>query len=196
VSDRVRVHEQFSATELQELYGRPWEQASSDHPHLAHCPNPWIYWDLMIAVGKSFTDIDSIADMSCGDATVARALGEHFNIEPILGDLAPGYAYTGTLLETVPLLVPVDLYVCTNTVEHLDDPDTDLKLIRQATREMLLSTPVEEWNEPSGGHYWAWNRAGVEEMLVEAGFAVSAYVELDLTPYWNPHCKHGIWACR
>jgi hypothetical protein len=195
-ADRVRVRPLYSDTELLELYGKPWEQASSDHPHLAHCPNPWIYWDLMIAVGKSFTEIDSIADMSAGDGRISRALGEHHGVEPVLGDFAPGYAHTGTLQETVPTLGIVDLYICTNTVEHLDDPDADLKVIREHTVEMLLSTPVEEWNDPSGGHYWAWSRKGVEEMMLDAGFEVSAYVELDLTPYWNPHCKHGIWACR
>jgi hypothetical protein len=193
---RERVHDVYSDGEFAALYSEPWTQASPDHPHLEHCPNPWVYWDLMIAVGKSFSDVTSIADMSCGDARIARALGEHFGVEPVLGDYAPGYSYTGLLSDTVPLLMPVDLYICTNTVEHLDDPDTDLKLIRQCTRELLLSTPVEEWHEPSGGHYWAWDREGVEDMASAAGFEPSAYVELDLTPYWNPHCKHGIWAMR
>lgn len=193
---RERVRPAYSAVELTELYGRPWEQAPADHPHLEHCPNPWVYWDLIVAVGKSFEAVSSIADLSCGDGRIARALGEHFGCDPVLGDLAQGYPYRGTLQETVPMLGVVDLYVCTNTVEHLDDPDSDLRLIRPHCREMLLSTPVDEWVEPSGGHYWAWSREGVEEMVQAAGFEVSAYVELDLTPWWNPHCKHGIWACR
>ena len=193
---RERVHDRYSDAEFDELYKAPWEQASPDHPHLEHCPNPWVYWDLMVAFGKSFSGVGSIADMSCGDATVPRALGEHFGVAPMLGDYAPGYAYTGTLQDTVPLLPVVDLYVCTNTVEHLDDPDTDLKLIREHCTEMLLATPVEEWHDHDNGHYWAWDRDGVEEMAAAAGFTVSAYVELDLTPFWNPHCKHGIWAMR
>lgn len=191
-----RVAEKYSDGEFNQLYGAPWEQAPADHPHLAHCPNPWIYWDLMISVGKSFSDITSIADLSCGDARIARAIGEHFDVEPVLGDYAPGYPITGMLAETVPQLEKVDLYVCTNTIEHLDDPQSDLALIREHCTEMLLSTPVEEWSEPSGGHYWAWDRDGVEGIAAEAGFEVSCYVELDLTPYWNPHCKHGIWAMR
>jgi hypothetical protein len=193
---RKRVHETYSSSEFLALYSEPWEQAPTNHPHLENCPNAWVYWDLMISVGKSFRDVSSIADLSCGDATIARVLGEHYGVEPVLGDFAPGYEYTGFLSSTVPQLEVVDLYVCTNTVEHLDDPDSDLKLIREHCREMLCSTPVEEWDEPSGGHYWAWDREGVEEMLRRAGFRVSAYVELDLTPFWNPHCKHGIWACR
>jgi hypothetical protein len=193
---RLRVQEPYSADELAELYAAPWSQAPADHPHLANCPNPWTYWDLTIALGKGFGKVSSIADLSCGDGTIARALGEYSEVSPVLGDLAPGYGLQGTLQETVPQLSRVELFICTNTVEHLDDPDADLRLIREHSDKLLVSTPIDEWDEPSGGHYWAWSRQGVEEMLTAAGFAVSAYVELDLTPYWNPHCKHGMWACR
>jgi hypothetical protein len=196
MSDRVRVQEKFTEEELQYLYSAPWEQAPSDHPHLENCPEPWTYWNIMIGLGKSFGPITSMADMSCGDARIARELGEFYGVEPVLGDYAPGYQYQGTLQETVPQLDVVDLFICTNTVEHLDDPDSDLKLVREHCTNLLVSTPVEEWEEPSTGHYWAWSRKGVEDMLNDAGFQVSAYVELDLTPWWNPHCKHGTWACR
>jgi hypothetical protein len=193
---RQRVHDTYTDQEFAELYGEPWQQASPDHPHLAHCPNPWVYWDLMVAVGTSFADVTSLADLSCGDGRIARAIGAHYGVDPVLGDLAPGYEHQGFLAETVPKLGVVDLYVCTNTVEHLEDPDGDLTLIREHCTELLLATPVEEWTDADNGHYWAWDREGVEEMLMDTGFQVSAYVELDLTPYWNPHCKHGIWACR
>jgi hypothetical protein len=193
---RVRVQDRFTPEELVELYSAPWEQAPNDHPHLANCPNPWTYWDLTIALGQGFGKVASLADMSCGDATIARALGEYNEVVPLLGDLASGYEFEGSLQETVSLLPVVELFICTNTLEHLDDPDADLRLIRDHTDKLLVSTPVDEWNEPSGGHYWAWSREGVEEMLGAAGFQVSAYVELDLTPFWNPHCKHGMWACR
>lgn len=193
---RERVAAKFNGVEFDRLYSEAWTQAPDDHPHLENCPNPWVYWDHIIAMGKGFGKVRSIADMSCGDATVARALAEYSGIEPILGDYAAGYQYQGLLTQTVPKLSVVELFVCTNTIEHLDDPDNDLKLIREHCEKMLLSCPVEEWNEPSGGHYWAWDREAVEAMLEEAGFKVSAYTELDLTPFWNPHCKHGIWACR
>jgi len=193
---RRRVQERFTDDEIAALYAEPWTQAPSDHPHLVNCPNPWTYWDLTIALGKGFGTVASIADMSCGNGTIARALAEHSQIVPILGDLAAGYEYQGTLQETVPRLGVAELFICTNTIEHLDDPDADLRLIREHCETLLMSTPVDEWDEPSGGHYWAWSRGGVEEMLTAAGFQVSSYVELDLTPYWNPHCRHGMWACR
>lgn len=193
---RERVHPTYTDAEFAELYGLPWQQAEPWHPHLINCPNPWVAWELTIAMGKGFGRVSSIADLSCGDGTVAKALADTWQAKLLLGDYAPGYKIQGPISETIHQIPMVDLFVCTNTIEHLEEPDRDLALIRQHCRGLLLSAPLEEWEEPSSGHYWAWDREAVEEMVVKAGFAVSGFVYVDLTPFWEPHVKHGIWACR
>ncbi len=178
--------------------GDPWAHDGYDlsHPHLANCPNWETPWDVTIAFGKGFGRVGSIADMSCGDAYITRALAEYSGVEPLLGDLTPGHEYQGELHDTVVQIPRVELFVCTNTAEHLDDPDADLALVRERCDKMLFSVAVDEWGESAGDHYWAWSREGVEEMLAGASFQVSAYLELDMTPHWYRNCKFGMWALR
>jgi 2-polyprenyl-3-methyl-5-hydroxy-6-metoxy-1,4-benzoquinol methylase len=90
----------------------------------------------------------------------------------------------------------VQLYICCETLEHLDDPETVLKAIRSKTQNLVLSTPVDAWRDITNPeHYWAWDRAAVEEMLRSAGFTVAVYNALDLRPAGGEYC-FGIWWCR
>jgi len=179
-------------------YGVVWPQAADDdsagyaHQNLAGCKNRFIMQNVCVAFGEGFGKVTSLADMSCGDARVPRSLAEYSGIEPILGDYTPGYAYTGTLQETVPKLPVVDLFVSTNTVEHLNEPDEDLKLIRQHCNKLLLACPIDE-HDAGGQHLWFWTREGVEDMFTAAGFRQEAYCELDENPVWE-HFKFGMWA--
>lgn len=194
---RQRVRPVYSPEELQRLYERPREEAAAyvSHPMLANCPDPAACDYVTIAMGLSFGRIDSIADMSCGSGDIPRKIAEASHIEPLLGDFAPGWEYTGPITETVPQLPVVDLFVLSQTLEHLDDPDSDLKLIRAHCRNLLIASPIDE-TDVVEDHYWSWGKADIEQMTGEAGFAVSAYIEFDMTPLWYPHCKFGIWAMR
>jgi hypothetical protein len=191
---RRRRTGRYSQAELDADYSRPWEHAGYDHGNLANCPNRWTFWNVCVAFGEGFGRVGSIADMSCGDAKIPRALAEFSEVEPLLGDYAEGYPYRGTLQETLPQIPVVDLYVCTNTLEHLNEPDEDLRLIREHCANLLLAVPIDEW-DAAGQHLWAWSKEGVEDMIAAAGFARSAYCEVDMTPLWE-HLKFGIWACR
>jgi len=193
-SRRRRTEPSLTAGQMEQYYSHPWEHAGYDHVNLANCPNRWTFWNVCVAFGEGFGKVTSLADMSCGDGRIPKSLADYSGIEPILGDYAPGYPYQGTLQETVPQLDVVDLYVCTNTIEHLEDPDGDLKLVRDHTRQLLLACPIDE-AEAVGEHVWAFTKLGVEEMLVEAGFERLAYCEIDMNPVWE-HLKFGIWACR
>lgn len=163
-----------------------------DHGNLANCKNRFIHQNVEVAFGEGFGKVKSIADMSAGDARVPRSLAEYSGIEPLLGDYFAGYQFQGTLQETLPQIGVVELYVCTNTIEHLNDPDADVKLMREHCENMLLSCPIDEY-DAGGQHLWFYSREGVEDMFHEAGFSQQAYCELDENPVWE-HFKFGIWA--
>jgi hypothetical protein len=132
------------------------------------------------------------ADLSCGDGTVLRALDLP---RAYYGDIAPGYELTGPIERTVEQIPDVDLFICCETVEHLDDPDTVVKAIRSKAQHLVLSTPVDAWQDSNTEHYWAWDRPAVEEMLRGAGWDPQVYCETDFRPCGGVY-SFGIWWCR
>jgi hypothetical protein len=181
---RVRLRPAYSAEDLERLYAVP------------HDSSPWRDHDVRVAVttaiARGFEERETVADLSCGDGRIARGVA----LAPILGDIAPGYPVVGPLEQTLPYLRPVDLYVCSETLEHLDNPELVLALIRERTRFAVVSTPLEAWNDYGNPeHYWAWDREAVEAMFSEAGFEVVVFNALDMRPGWSPYC-FGIWGLR
>lgn len=148
---------------------------------------------ITIAMARALGPVGSVADLACGDAAIVSAVNAP---QRHLGDLAPGYPICGTIESTIGQIPPVDLFVCTETVEHLDDPDTVLKAVRGKTTTLLLSTPVGCFHDTNPEHYWAWDREAVEAMFGAAGFTPFTYVELDLTSYGPDHYCFGQWLCR
>lgn len=184
---RERIRSAYSPEELAKIYPRP-------HVHFGNQDHR-LRVAVTIALAKALAgSVDSVADLSCGDAAIASAINAP---RRILGDLAPGYPIEGPIESTVHQIPAVDLFVCTETVEHLDDPDTVLKSVREKTRMLVLSTPVDAWDDVQNEeHYWCWDREAVEDMVCMAGFQVCTYVELDLTYAGPYHYKFGTWGCR
>lgn len=142
---------------------------------------------------RTLGHVASGADLSCGSGAILTGLDvpvRHF------GDLAPGWEYTGPLEETVERIPDVDVFVCCETLEHLDDPDAVLRQIRARTRRLVVSTPVEAWDDDNPEHYWAWSRRGVEDMLTEAGFTVAAFELLDFRDRGRQFYAFGLWVCQ
>lgn len=145
-----------------------------------------------IRIGKTFPEdeVKTVGDLSAGGARITPEIAEYYHCNPVLGDLGRhyGYRHVGLLQETLPLLGEFDLYVCSETLEHLRDPDADLALIREHCKYLLLTTPVDETPEMvSHGHLWTWEREDVEKMLADAGFE----------PFEFEHVSvFGIWKCR
>lgn len=148
--------------------------------------------DATIAVGRTFPadEIHSVGDMSAGGSHITPTIAEYYGVTPTLGDLGNqyGYGHVGTLAETLPRQPVFDLYVCSETLEHLRDPDENLGFIRQRCRYLLLTTPIMEKPElVSHGHLWTWEQEDVEEMLTGAGFEVLEF---------KPVVIFGVWKCR
>jgi hypothetical protein len=122
------------------------------------------------------------ADLSCGDGAILRGLPGLGQVW--LGDLNPsapaewpeGTAWTlepGALPDSLDgLPESVDLYVLSETIEHMDDPDGLLRAIRGHARYLFLSTPVEEQADSGNTeHYWSWGVSDVHDMLTDAGWS-------------------------
>jgi len=182
---RERLRPAYSPERLAEIYARP-------HDHTR-----WVDHKARVAVTVQVAyalagNVSTAADLSCGVAATLRALGVP---TVYLGDYAPGYPLHGPIEQTLEHIPPVDLFVCTETLEHVDDPVLVLTGIRSKASMLILSTPVGCWHDHNPEHYWAWDREGVEDLLTAAGFTVALYAGLDLRPGGGEY-EFGIWGCR
>jgi len=132
----------------------------------------------------------TIADLSCGNAEIANSTG----LTSYLGDFAPGYKYKGPLEFTLHQIPDVDIYICSETLEHVNDPKIVLSTIRNKSKSLILTTPINAWQDTNKEHYWAWDREGVEELLAGANWKPSVYAELDSTVFGESYI-YGIWGC-
>lgn len=177
-----------SRDELAKLYAKP-------HDHLRFADHVYRV-DVTSAIAHGLLPKGgTVGDLSCGDALIARRLVESHGARAVLGDYAAGYEYVGPIEETVEQVAKVDLFVCSETIEHLDDPDAVLKAIRPKCDHLLLSTPEGEQDDRNPEHLWGWDSEAVEKMLREAGFTPIIHNVLDLRP---AGCEYAfqIWACR
>lgn len=192
---RRRLRPEWSPEALANLYARPHDHTRwVDHRLRVAVTSEVAKWMVAELLDSGPSWLPLVADLSCGDGAVVRSLG--LRARQILGDLAPGYSITGPLEQTVPALDgPIDMYVCCETLEHLNDPDQVLKLIREKSRTLLLSTPVDAGDDPNLEHYWSWSRSDVEGMLGDAGWSVGFYTEVDCRPAGLQY-SFGIWGAR
>lgn len=182
---RQRLRPKWSEEELAEIYKTP-------HRH-----DLWVDHQVRvrqtIAVGQVYADAaNTITDLSTGDSAIPTGLATKGQ-QLILGDFAPKYPIVGPIEQTIDTISKTDLFVLSETLEHLDDPDLVLRKIRQKTSALLLSTPLEEWNSGNPEHYWAWSKEDIRAMLVEAGFEPNIYSCVQFEYLGNYGFQ--IWGC-
>lgn len=192
---RHRNRPKYSEAELAELYS-----VSYDH---TKWPDHILRVQTTIEVGEQLLvgiDSPSIADLSCGNAVIASALADNGSGQfglVILGDYTPGYEFTGPIEETIDQIPKVDLFVFSESAEHLDDPDLVLRKIRGKADKLLVSTPNCSWPDPNPEHYWSWDQEAVQGMLIDAGWSPkiyeeSYYIQEDGTPLGY---RYQIYGC-
>lgn len=178
---RYRQLPKYSPEALEEIYKVPHCHLEwADHIHRV---------DATIEIGRQQGYAGKfIADLSCGDGAIAKALSGHL----ILGDFAPGYPMRGAIETTIHQIPDVEVFILSETIEHLDDPEMVLELIRAKSQNLLLSTP--KCSEPDGNdqHYWVWDDEAMRAMLEETGWSPTAYVEA----YNGMGYTFQIWACE
>ena len=180
---RTRLRPKYSNEELGKIYATPHvHKGWADHRQRVRST---------IALAKWFEDVRSVADLSAGDATIIDALDIHAKY---IGDFAARYEFKGAIEKTIDEIPNVDLFILSETLEHLDDPDLVLRKIRAKTKYLVLSTPEGEDNAGNPEHYWGWNTEDVGQMLTEAGFEPEVYT---LLSFPNPSLVYDyqIWGC-
>lgn len=177
----------FSDVELAVLYATPHRHDKWDDHKLRVGATidvaNWLMRDM-----QQYT----VADLSCGDGAIAMALSGVSEV--ILGDFAPGYPITGPIEETLGKIDHVDLLICSETIEHLDDPDSVLRTARHTANRLVLSTPIDEvFEDNNPEHYWGWGVADVQEMLIDSGWREVTRIDLHFSEYVY---DFQIWGCK
>jgi ubiquinone/menaquinone biosynthesis C-methylase UbiE len=178
---KKRLRSKHTEEALKRIYSKPHDH-NNWHDHL-------IRVEATKQVAKWMFEGQYVADLSCGNAEIARSLNAKYTF---LGDFAPGYQFEGPIEKTIKELPDVEMFICSETLEHLDDPDFVLKEIRKVTNKLILSTPMDNWNDPNEEHYWAWSKSDVEVMLRLAGFSPEIFMSIELPNYLY---NYQIWGC-
>ena len=194
-----RLRPAHAPERLAELYAAPHDP-SIGVGHRERIALTFAFAGLMVP----HDDRMKVADLSCGkQAGIASDLwpwgGElHLGDVAVLSaDIEATAKYCGPIEGTIELIPDVDLFVCTETLEHLDVPVDVLRQIRGKARRLLLSTPINAWFDGGANeeHYWAWDREAVELLAADAGWAVEAFMELDTRPFGGWY-QFGTWVLR
>jgi hypothetical protein len=142
-------------------------------------------------VSESITDDDRVAaDLSCGDGALLAGLPVP---QKIYGDFTSGWQYCGPIEQTVHQIPPVDLFICSETLEHIDAPLDLLTQIRLKTKRLFVSTPLDERDTSNPEHYWGWDRDGIQSLMDQAGFTPIWYREFH--PNYPPYIFQ-MWFCE
>lgn len=181
-----RLRPKWSDEDLKRIYARPHNHLQWRDHHLR------VALTQAVGVWMANGGLTSAADLSCGNGAVLKSVPAEYKY---YGDFAPGYEYMGPLEKTLDEIPYVDLFVCCETLEHLDDPLAALKKIRSKAGMILLSTPVDNFDDANEEHYWAWSKQDVDGLLTEAGFRHWLYTDVDPRPEEGPY-KYGIWGWR
>lgn len=174
-----RLRPKYSDEELSKVYDHKY-----DHK---------FWWDHRIRVketiriGSLIEGANSIADLSAGDAAIITGIKIK---NKVIGDYVSGFPYCGKIEDTIKEIPNVDVFICSETLEHLDDPLQILKEIRSKTKWLLLSTPENNWDDENPEHYWAWDKEGVEKLLISAGFTPIYFESIPIS------YTHQIWICK
>jgi len=178
---RIRLRPKHTDDKLAEIYQTPHQHRQWED-HILRVK-------MTIAFASYFPNVKTIADLSAGDATIISALPADTRY---IGDFAPSYQFVGPIEKTIHEIPEVDLFICSETIEHLDNPDEVLVEISKKAKHLILTTPDGELDNNNKEHYWGWDSDGVREMLLASGFTPKAFSTFQIL---NLGYRYQAWAC-
>ena len=181
---RIRLRGAYSDEDLQKVYSMPHVHTGwPDHRQRVRST---------IALAGWFENVQSVADLSCGDGAIIDALDVPIKYK---GDYAPKYEIHGAIEDTLLQIPRVDLLILSETLEHLDDPDLVLRMSRTKARYMVLTTPNGEDNDGNPQHYWGWDDKDIRAMLIGAGWNPVIYQSLEFADASLVY-DYQLWGCQ
>ncbi len=133
-------------------------------------------------------NLRSAADLSCGDGAIIDSLTD-LDLR-ICNDITNGDEIEITSM----VMREVDLFICSETIEHLEAPWTVLEQIARKTKWLVLSTPLDErFPSENWEHYWSFTHDDIETLLTQSGF-VTATLTTVSQPRWN--YSYQIWTAK
>jgi hypothetical protein len=178
---RARLRGNPTADELATLYASPHDARLYGYGHELRVQST-------IALGKTTCGPEPgrVIDLSCGNAVIPRAIGGHFGCPVVLGDFAGGYQFHGPIEESIREVAEwrkgdaIGLFILSETIEHLEEPDEVLMQIGSVADQLIVSTPIDERGAGTPEHIWSWDIEYVKALLHETGWTTTDTVELYL----------------
>lgn len=177
----------YAPEELAELYAKPY-----DHTRWEQHRERVAHTQVLLAHFAHTVNAHTVADLSCGDGLIVLGCPYPW-AEWWLGDMAPAVDtwLAGPIEETIKRIPVVDVFVLSETLEHVERPAELLAAIRQKARYLLLTTPCAEFDDRNPEHYWGWDADGIRELLDGAGWRPDHF-EL-FTPVSGNWYTYQIW---
>jgi hypothetical protein len=165
-----------------------------------YCHNRWKDHILRVHLTASLAhwvgNVSSVADLSCGDGAILDMVKKITHAKTaIYGDYAPGFAIRGPIESTIHEIPEVDLFVCSETIEHVDNPSYVLENIRKKTKHMILTTPLGEDTDDNPEHLWGWDEKGMSHLLGEAGFVKDVFTTMSCA-IGNSTVEYQMWVVK
>ena len=177
----------YTPDELKAMYGATYD------------PNRWPEHTLRLERTRQIAqdliyehDLRNVADYSCGDGTLIRGLKMFNDAGYEATDVGKGDPPIEEMVLTMPF---TDLFICTETIEHLEAPWTVLEWVARRARYIVLSTPLDE--SPDIGnyeHYWSFTEWDVATILAQSGFSEDQKFEALTKAAWT--YTYQIWTAR
>jgi hypothetical protein len=192
---RRQLRSFHSAERLAEIYAQPYDHTKWEDHRTRVARTIEITTDF--GRNQSTPWFDGM-DLSCGDGAILREVGKRLDLQKLtFGDMvfADHLDIIGpietTLASSLVPTRPIDLFICSETLEHVENPDEILRTVRDGASNLVISTPIGETTDYGNEeHYWGWDVSDVEEMLVAAGWNDLTLVIIEL-PFYN----FQVWCC-
>lgn len=175
---------------LAELYDTPYDHTKWDE-HKERVQ--WTAQRLNHFITLQRPNIYDVVDLSCGDGALLNMLDLGADGRKTYGDLVwtPTLDVIGPIEESVKSMSG-DMLICSETLEHLDDPDQVLRDACTNFEWIVITTPLgEDDQEKNYEHYWGWDILGVAAMLQSTGWSARVLETIKL-----PYYTYQLWIAK
>lgn len=166
-----------------------WYAGRAAAPHLEQIPHQNRMYKSRDFVQLAYDDfgIKSVVDLGCGDGGMLSLLSDlpikawgydlqPTNIDHAIKERKVDARYGNFLTDNIDY---ADLAICTEVIEHLEDPHGFLKDLSTKVKFLIASSPNDETDiYHYEFHLWGWDMEGYTNLIQNAGFQVMESVNL------------------